>query len=313
MALILRRHARVTVRWRATITLCFLTISALIVSTLTFDVSSNAARSTRSKPKYVVPANSRQLIMAIADEWDSKHVILRRFSRVASGAWKQQGDEWTGRVGKNGLAWGRGLHLHDPLPPGVTDKVEGDGKAPAGVFDLGTIFGYAANVERNPNTEYVQVTDHDLLVDDPTSPLYNSYVHLDHAASTPWEIANMMNLNDPAHELKVFVKHNKDPQPLPGKGSAILLHIERPNENSFTVGCTAMPRQRMFDLVKWLDGDARPLYVLLPQQKYADVAKSWGLPLLGVAAVPTSATTSPPQPTQTIPVATTRVPKRKQK
>jgi L,D-peptidoglycan transpeptidase YkuD (ErfK/YbiS/YcfS/YnhG family) len=262
----------------------------------------NAATIKVTNKSSAVPAGSRQIVVGIAADWNAQHVTLAKFTRKKGGIWKQDGDSWAGRVGKKGLAWGRGLHPHDPIPAGVLDKSEGDQRAPVGVFDLGTIFGYAADVERNPNTQYVQVTDHDLLVDDPTSPLYNSYVHLDHAASTPWEIANMMNQNDPAHELKIFVKHNKDPQPIPGKGSAILLHIQRPNENSFTVGCTAMPRDRMFELVKWLDADARPVFALLPQETYNKVAERWGLP----SALKTSPTTTirPNTIPVAIPVAT---------
>jgi len=41
-------------------------------------------------------------------------------------------------LGKNGLAWGIGLH---PTNPETTYKKEGDGKSPAGIFSLGSAFG----------------------------------------------------------------------------------------------------------------------------------------------------------------------------
>jgi hypothetical protein len=229
--------------------------------------------------RQVIPSESRQMIIGITSGWDDRLVTLRLFQRKSGKQpWKQVGDAWGGRLGAKGLAWGRGLHPHEPLPDGSVDKQEGDKRAPAGVFDLGTVFGYAADVQRNPSTPYLQVNNHDLLVEDPTSPLYNSHVRLDHPVETAWEQENAMTLNDPAHELKIFVRHNKDPQPIPNKGSAILLHIQRPRDTSFTSGCTAMPRDRLFSLVAWLNFAVRPVYVLLPQAQYDREATRWGLP-----------------------------------
>ncbi len=247
----------------------------------------------------VVPASSTQLIVGIVDGWNGRDVVLRRFSRKpgkaskaskASKAWKSDGAPWVGRLGANGVAWGRGLHPHDPIPAGAVDKQEGDRRAPAGVFRLGTVFGYPEQVPHRSATTYVHVTDRDLLVEDPNSPLYNSYVRLDHPATSSWEIANRMTMGDPAHELKVFVHHNTDPSPVSGKGSAILLHISRPSERSYTSGCTAMTRERMYETVAWLDAARNPLYVLLPQSEYNRLAGAWGLPASLVTASLVTAT-----------------------
>ncbi len=226
----------------------------------------------------VVPGSSTQLIVGIVDGWNDRDVVLHRFARKPGKEWSEVGRSWDGRLGSQGVAWGRGLHPHQPVPVGAKDKEEGDQRAPAGVFRLGTVFGYAPEVPHPDSTTYVQVTDHDLLVEDPRSPLYNTYVRLDHPAASEWEIANRMTLGDPAHELKVFVHHNTDPSAVSGKGSAILLHISRPSERSYTAGCTAMSKDKMYETVAWLDGDRKPLYVLLPQNEYNRVASAWGLP-----------------------------------
>jgi L,D-peptidoglycan transpeptidase YkuD (ErfK/YbiS/YcfS/YnhG family) len=228
----------------------------------------------------VVPAASRQLILALADNWSSTGVTIGTFERKTGGAWRPTEREWLGRVGQRGLAWGRGLHPHKLMPADASDKVEGDRKAPVGVFDLGMVFGYAQDVERHPKLAYLQVTDRDLLVEDPKSSLYNRHVRLDQPAATAWEKANAMELVDPAHELKVFVHHNSRPAPVPGKGSAILLHIDR-GPASTTFGCTSMPRQDMFATVAWLNPDHRPLFALLPRSLHAEVAQAWGLPPAG--------------------------------
>ncbi len=253
----------------------------------------------KAKPRLVVPAASTQLIVGIVDGWNHRDVVLHRFTRKggnagkASASWKAVGASWEGRLGSNGVAWGRGLHPHDPIPQGANDKTEGDRRAPAGVFRLGTVFGYEADVAHPPATTYIQVTDHDLLVEDPSSPLYNTYVRLDHPANSAWEIANRMTLGDPAHELKVFVHHNTDPSAVPGKGSAILLHISRPSERSYTFGCTAMAREKMYEIVAWLDAARNPLYVLLPQAEYNRVAVAWGLPTELIRAQQTTTSVLP--------------------
>jgi hypothetical protein len=229
-------------------------------------------------PSRVVPLSSQQLVVGVAPSWDSQHISIHRFQRrsgASSSAWSRVGGAWSGRVGARGLAWGRGLHPAE-APPAVVEKREGDRRAPAGAFRLGTVFGFAPSVPHPPSTPYVQVTNRDLLVEDPSSPLYNTHVRLDHPARTAWERANQMELTDPAHELKIFVHHNTDPV-VPGKGSAILLHITR-GKSTLTSGCTAMERAAVFELVRWLDASKHPVYVLLTQDVYNSVAMGWGLP-----------------------------------
>ena len=50
---------------------------------------------------------------------------MRRFERDADGPWRPVGDDVAVTIGKNGLAWGRGLHGQTALGPGPV-KVEGD-------------------------------------------------------------------------------------------------------------------------------------------------------------------------------------------
>ena len=75
-------------------------------------------------------------------------------------------------VGRNGLAWGRGIHLEPPA--GGPQKREGDGKAPAGIFRLGIAFGYGPG-DSAPwiRLPYQQMTERIKCVDDVASPFYN--------------------------------------------------------------------------------------------------------------------------------------------
>ncbi|MDP4638536.1 MAG: hypothetical protein NWS30_01555, partial [Verrucomicrobiales bacterium] len=71
---------------------------------------------------FELPAESSQIIVGTADGWNATHVTLTIHERTQSGPWKAVGPSWTGRLGKNGLVWGRGLH---PVPAGTKMKVEG--------------------------------------------------------------------------------------------------------------------------------------------------------------------------------------------
>lgn len=224
-----------------------------------------------------IPADCRQLVVGIARDWNDSHVAIQRFERHGKG-WRPVGTSWTGRLGRDGLVWGRGLHT---TPAGGILKVEGDGRAPAGIFALGKAYGlYRADQVARPNgMAYQQISTRDLWVEDPASPLYNQHLTLPHAEPhTEWEKKQQMKLNDPAHALKIYIGHNSPPKVVPNGGSAIFFHIWRANGGRPTSGCTTMPEWRLRELVAWLDPGAHPAYVLLPRTEYAALRGNWQLP-----------------------------------
>ena len=68
------------------------------------------------------------------------------------------------------------------------------------------------------------------------------------------------------------------PDAVPGAGSAIFVHIWRANGDKPTSGCTAMAAQHLEDLLSWLDPQAKPVFVLLPESAHHAVYAQWGLP-----------------------------------
>ncbi|HEV7891486.1 MAG TPA: hypothetical protein VGP08_12655, partial [Pyrinomonadaceae bacterium] len=86
-------------------------------------------------------ARSRQVVVVTTRGWGDVPGTLRRFERKGTrGAWAQVGREVPVAVGRNGLGWGAGLvDVSGNVGP---SKKEGDGKAPAGVFALGSAFGF---------------------------------------------------------------------------------------------------------------------------------------------------------------------------
>ena len=224
-----------------------------------------------------VPEETQQLIVGIAAHWDDSHVTLQRYERHGK-SWRSVGEAWPGRLGKSGLVWGRGLHTS---PKGVRLKVEGDSRAPAGVFALGEAYGHFSpdQVARHNKLPYTKVGPYDLWVEDASSPFYNQHVRLGHAEPrTRWEKKQQMKQSDPAHSLKLFIAHNSQPNIVPGAGSAIFFHIWRSNGGRPTTGCTTMSEARLRDLLAWLDPTRHPLYVLLPKAEYDALRKPWKLP-----------------------------------
>src|SRR3954468_24567269 len=73
---------------------------------------------------------SRQMIVVTTADWNVDHGQLRTYERDGS-TWKVVGSPVEVTIGKNGSAWGIGLH---PPQSDAPAKIEGDGRSPAGIF-----------------------------------------------------------------------------------------------------------------------------------------------------------------------------------
>jgi L,D-peptidoglycan transpeptidase YkuD (ErfK/YbiS/YcfS/YnhG family) len=236
---------------------------------------------------FELPRDTTQIVVGITESWQSSHVSVALFERTGSGrnggGWKQVTAPTKGRVGKKGLAWGRGIH---PIPKGAATKREGDWRAPAGVFRIGDAWGYATSIRKQPGLRYTKVTTRNLWVEDPSSPYYNLHLALDREPSAAWEKKAQMKQNDYPHSLKLFIAHNaplppvvgQQPKPVPGAGSSIFFHIWRNGGASPSSGCTTLPEPRLQEIIARIDPAQKPLYVLLPRPEYEKLRKSWKLP-----------------------------------
>ncbi|MFZ5805908.1 MAG: L,D-transpeptidase family protein [Verrucomicrobiota bacterium] len=227
---------------------------------------------------FVLPMDCGQMVVGLAPGWDSSEVILQKWEKV-QGEWKEFGKPWKGRVGRNGLAWGRGLHPGVAAQRDEPVKREGDWRAPAGVFSLGSVYGYQQEFPLKTNLGYFQVTERDLWIEDINSPYYNKHVRLkDNVAIGAWARRQQMKQADPAHCLKLFIHHNSGKNTKPGFGSAIFFHIWREDGQNPTAGCTSMSEYDLRFLISWLDAKKKPLFVLLPAPVYKEFRSSWHLP-----------------------------------
>lgn len=114
--------------------------------------------------------DARQLVLVVTDGWDATTGTLQRFE-LRDGRWQAASMPSPISVGRNGAAWGLGLH---PAQSGGPQKQEGDGRAPAGVFTLGEAFGYAGEAATAMPYRPMQATSY--CIDVPDSPLYNRII-----------------------------------------------------------------------------------------------------------------------------------------
>lgn len=221
-----------------------------------------------------LPRASQQVVVGVTNAWDSSTVTVSLYERSGR-SWKRTAGPWNGRVGKKGLAWGRGIH---PVPKGAAMKREGDWRSPAGVFHIGGVWGYAEKIQKHPRLPYRRVTTRDLWVEDPSSKYYNQHVVLDHEPRAAWEKKAQMKQNDYPHSIKLFIAHNAPPRPVSGGGSSIFFHIWRGGGSKPTSGCTTLPEPALRQLIARLDPSVQPLYVLLPKADYDQNRRAWKLP-----------------------------------
>ena len=89
----------------------------------------------------------RQAIIITTADWDEIPGKAQLFERADDQSpWMPASDFLPVVVGEKGLAWGIGLH---PCKSDPFVKAEGDGKSPAGIFSIGTAFGFAERLSRS--------------------------------------------------------------------------------------------------------------------------------------------------------------------
>lgn len=202
-------------------------------------------------------SHSTQYINVWAESWDAVKGKLQLFSRQTIYAdWQADAEPFDVVLGKNGLAWGKGLHK---VPANATNiKKEGDNKAPVGVFKISAAFGYA---EESPNRSFPYIYLHEKMlgVDDPHSIYYNQIIDSSDIEIKDWNSVEIMLREDGLYEYGLVIDHNAAPA-VPGFGSCIFMHIWR-SENQGTEGCTAIPKEKILQIIQWLKPEANPLLV----------------------------------------------------
>lgn len=207
-----------------------------------------------------LPGGHRQLLLVTAPLWSSSDGTLQRYALdTRHGRWRKIGRQIPVQLGSAGLGLGRGLLGEPPktLRSGP-QKREGDNRSPAGIFAMGTAFGRSPSPYAPGKWPYRRTDPLDRLVDDPQSPLYNTWQRAPaDGGKASWRSAEDLF----GYQLGLVVQHNTRPPIKPGAGSAIFLHVTM---GAATLGCTTMARKHLIQVLRWLRPPDRPLLVQLP-------------------------------------------------
>ncbi len=201
---------------------------------------------------------SSQILLVVSDDFNTSKAKLSAYdnSRLIF-------ENIDVNLGKNGLGWGLGLrelphNKNEPL------KMEGDKKAPAGVFQLGTAFGYQQHLDLN--LPYLYADENLLCVDDVDSKFYNRFVYFQDDIKS----FEHMKRDDEQYKYGLTVVHNQEQ--IKNRGSCIFLHIEK-SPNHSTAGCTSMKEKDLLKILKWLDKDKSPILIQVPKLYLKEVYK----------------------------------------
>lgn len=158
--------------------------------------------------------------------------IENKISIYSSGKAVFKEKEYQCAIGKNGFA---------------ENKIEGDGKTPIGCFEMRKVFFRKDKIEK-PQTSLLvkEIQENDAWCDDINDEKYNQQTKLSYNASYEklWR-------DDEVYDIVVVLGYNDNPI-VPGKGSAIFMHIAR-QDYSPTVGCIAFSKEDLLEILKNCD------------------------------------------------------------
>ena len=129
------------------------------------------------------------------------------------------------------------------------DKIEGDLRTPAGRYRV--THGYYRPDKLNPPHSMIPFTPLEPTFgwcDEPSHAFYNQRIDMPFAASHEklWR-------NDDAYDLILVTNHNTNPI-VPGKGSAVFIHVARENFTP-SAGCLTLQKQDLLYIVENCSAD----------------------------------------------------------
>jgi L,D-peptidoglycan transpeptidase YkuD (ErfK/YbiS/YcfS/YnhG family) len=169
-------------------------------------------------PASPIGVGCRQLLLVRAASWTAATGTLERYERTEGSTWTPIGAAIPVDLGRNGMAWGRGLQMTPEAGPA---KREGDGKSPAGVYRLGTAFGVAVSLPPGARGfPYLRALPTTYCVEDTRSIFYNQIVDSTRVTPSSWEQWSQMARPDGLFNWGVVVQQNA-PEIQKGSGSCV--------------------------------------------------------------------------------------------
>jgi L,D-peptidoglycan transpeptidase YkuD (ErfK/YbiS/YcfS/YnhG family) len=196
--------------------------------------------------------SARRLVLVTAKSMTTPSATVQLFERALVGEpWKAVSEPEPALIGKNGIGW---AHAFRQLARGDEPvKVDGDKRAPAGVYRIGRSFGLAPSSRPG----YLHLTEGTVCVDDPVSPAYNTITS---RARVGWQVHGENMWRVPEYRRGLFVDYPTDAKAR--AGSCIFIHLRLP-EIWGTSGCVALPEARVVALQDFAEGGA--VLAVIPQ------------------------------------------------
>jgi D-alanyl-D-alanine dipeptidase len=241
-----------------------------------------AAPSSPAQPETAALKKALQVVLITSASWEAPRGTAQRFARSTPTArFHPVGSPLPVWLGRSGLGWRSDAQAAPPPGPPGPRKREGDGRSPAGVLTLGTLWGYAEQAPAGVRLSYKTAGALDRCVDDVSSPDYNRLTKEPPDRPPPWHSAESLRLPTDHYKHLVVLHYNTE-APRPGAGSCIFLHVAPP-PGAPTAGCTALVEADLLTLLRWLDPAQEPVLLQLPAPLLAATAHAWHLPseLLG--------------------------------
>ena len=163
--------------------------------------------------------------------------------RRRGNCWRRAAGPWSAHLGRSGVS----SHKH-----------EGDGATPTGTYRIGgTMYGIAP--DPGVRFRYHRLVCGDWWDEDPSSRTYNTFRHFACGARPAfggssealWRIT-------PQYRYFAVIEYNSPPA-VPGRGSAIFLHVAA----GATAGCVSLPEARLVRLLRWLRPAAHPRIAII--------------------------------------------------
>ena len=190
--------------------------------------------------KYGIEKTTNQVILSYNQSQSETTGQLIGLERINS-KWQPTFDTITVNFGKNGFA------LYDK-------KIEGDGKSPTGVFSIWEAFGYADNIPHK--MDFITLNENHYWDSDSKSNTYNQLLNKKPTTS----LMEVMRRKDHLYKYGIIIAYNTL-QPIPEKGSAIFLHVQR-RTGAHTAGCISMKEKDMIRLIEWIKPDQEPMIAM---------------------------------------------------
>ncbi len=182
--------------------------------------------------------NAKRLVLVTADSMSSVAATMQLFERASpKDGWRAVSAAEPALLGRGGMGWS---HFYRSLRRGNEPiKVEGDKRAPAGIYPIGRTFGTV----RSSRPGHLQVTQDTVCVHDLRSPAYNTITS--RARIGPRVGVENMSRALPMYRRGLLVDYPTDAKAR--AGSCIFIHVWK-SPTVGTAGCVSLPEARVVAL-----------------------------------------------------------------